>query len=152
MKLYTMRIRFPQPVYLQQRNIRHTDYLDRCVRNGRRRDGQWFLFFFCIDWFVAQIETPFFEFWNKKHPTFQLGASCSCVCFCAFTFARLSCFSLADNEYGNRYSNSESNKANDNPNPSVRRIARRNRESGSCVTACRADGKCVLALRKRLKI
>ena len=81
-----------------------------------------------------------------------MSAFCSCVCFCAFTFARLCCFSLADNEYGNRYSNSESNKANDNPNPSVRRITRRNRESGGCVTACRADGKCVLALRKCLKI
>ena len=82
---------------------------------------------------------------------FQLGAFCSCACFCAPSLARLCCFSLADNEYGNRYSNSESNKAHDNPNPSIRRIARRNRESGSCVTACRADGKCVLALRKCLK-
>ena len=75
-----------------------------------------------------------------------------CVYVFAFTFARLCCFSLADNEYGNRYARSESNKANDNPNPSVRRIARRNRESGGGVTAGRANGQCVPALRKCLKI
>ena len=92
------------------------------------------------------------NFETKKHPTFQLGVFCSCVCFCASALIGLCCFSLSDNEYGNRYARSESNKANDNPNPSVRRIARRNRESGGGVTAGRANGQCVPALRKCLKI